>query len=76
VLRLVAQADNISENFNAGVMASPGFGWEAMAWLNPRRIRVSHKGLSPGACEHRTAIDEEAQMLRGPATMTGRGQQV
>jgi crotonobetainyl-CoA:carnitine CoA-transferase CaiB-like acyl-CoA transferase len=71
VLRLLADADVFSENFKTGTMAQLGLGDEALSRLNPRLIRVSHKGFLPGPYEHRTALDEVVQMMGGLAYMTG-----
>lgn len=48
VLKLVAGADVFSENFKSGTMDKLGFGYDALASLNPRLIYVSHKGFLPG----------------------------
>ena len=71
VLRLVADADVFCENFKPGVMDRLGFGNAALERLNPRLIRVSHKGFLPGPYERRTALDEVVQMMGGLAYMTG-----
>jgi crotonobetainyl-CoA:carnitine CoA-transferase CaiB-like acyl-CoA transferase len=71
VLRLLADADVFSENFKSGTVDKLGFGFEALARLNPRLISVSHKGFLPGPYEHRTALDEVVQMMGGLAYMTG-----
>ena len=71
VLKLVAGADVFSENFKAGAMERLGFGYGALAQLNPRLVYVSHKGFLPGPYDHRTALDEVVQMMGGLAYMTG-----
>jgi crotonobetainyl-CoA:carnitine CoA-transferase CaiB-like acyl-CoA transferase len=71
VLKLVAGADVFSENFKAGAMERLGFGYAALAQLNPRLVYVSHKGFLPGPYDHRTALDEVVQMMGGLAYMTG-----
>jgi crotonobetainyl-CoA:carnitine CoA-transferase CaiB-like acyl-CoA transferase len=48
-----------------------GLGYEALAELNPRLIYCSEKGFLSGPYEHRTALDEVAQMMGGLAYMTG-----
>jgi crotonobetainyl-CoA:carnitine CoA-transferase CaiB-like acyl-CoA transferase len=48
-----------------------GFGYAALAQLNPRLVYVSHKGFLPGPYDHRTALDEVVQMMGGLAYMTG-----
>mgnify|MGYP001765862793 FL=1 len=72
VLRLIATADIVSENFKPGTMRKLGLDFESLKPLNPRLIYVSHKGFLPGPYEHRTALDEVVQMMGGLAYMTGR----
>ena len=69
--RLAASADIVVENFRAGTMDKLGLGYEALAALNPRLIYCSEKGFLSGPYEHRTALDEVAQMMGGLAYMTG-----
>lgn len=70
-LKLIAGADVLIENFRPGAMDKLGFGYEAMSQLNPRLIYCSEKGFLGGPYEHRTALDEVAQMMGGLAYMTG-----
>jgi crotonobetainyl-CoA:carnitine CoA-transferase CaiB-like acyl-CoA transferase len=72
VLRLIATADVVSENFKAGTMARLGLDFESLRHKHPRLVYVSHKGFLPGPYEHRTALDEVVQMMGGLAYMTGR----
>ena len=72
VLRLIATADIVSENFKPGAMKKLGLDYDSLKTLNPRLIYVSHKGFLPGPYEHRTALDEVVQMMGGLAYMTGR----
>ena len=72
VLRLLATADVVSENFKPGTMAKLGLDYHSLKTLNPRLVYVSHKGFLPGPYEHRTALDEVVQMMGGLAYMTGR----
>ena len=72
VLRLIATADVVSENFKSGTMRKLGLDYASLKALNPRLIYVSHKGFLPGPYEHRTALDEVVQMMGGLAYMTGR----
>ncbi len=72
VLRLIATADIVSENFKPGTMAQLGLDYATLKKLNPRLIYVSHKGFLPGPYDHRTALDEVVQMMGGLAYMTGR----
>jgi crotonobetainyl-CoA:carnitine CoA-transferase CaiB-like acyl-CoA transferase len=72
VLRLIATADIVSENFKPGTMKKLGLDYDSLKKLNPRLIYVSHKGFLPGPYDHRTALDEVVQMMGGLAYMTGR----
>ena len=72
VLRLIATADVVSENFKPGTMKKLGLDYARLKALNPRLVYVSHKGFLPGPYEHRTALDEVVQMMGGLAYMTGR----
>ncbi len=69
--RLVARADVLIENFRPGAMAELGLGYAELAKENPRLIYCSAKGFLSGPYEHRTALDEVAQMMGGLAYMTG-----
>ena len=72
VLKLIATADVVSENFKPGTMKKLGLDYASLKKLNPRLIYVSHKGFLPGPYDHRTALDEVVQMMGGLAYMTGR----
>jgi crotonobetainyl-CoA:carnitine CoA-transferase CaiB-like acyl-CoA transferase len=72
VMRLIATADVVSENFKPGSMKKLGLDYAKLKSINPRLIYVSHKGFLPGPYEHRTALDEVVQMMGGLAYMTGR----
>ena len=69
--QLVAGAAVVLENFRPGAMEALGFGYAALAGLNPRLVYCSCKGFLPGPYEHRTALDEVVQMMGGLAYMTG-----
>ena len=71
VLKLIAGADVLTENFRPGAMDKLGFGCEAMGKLNPGLVYCSMKGFLPGPYEHRTGLDEVVQMMGGLAYMTG-----
>ncbi len=71
VLKLVDKADVLIENFRPGTMDRLGFGYEALKARNSRLIYCSEKGFLSGPYEHRTALDEVAQMMGGLAYMTG-----
>jgi crotonobetainyl-CoA:carnitine CoA-transferase CaiB-like acyl-CoA transferase len=72
VLRLIATADVVSENFKPGTMAKLGLDYASLSRLDERLVYVSHKGFLPGPYDHRTALDEVVQMMGGLAYMTGR----
>ena len=71
VLKLVASADVVTENFRPGAMGQLGFGYEALKRLKPEIIYCSMKGFLAGPYEHRTGLDEVVQMMGGLAYMTG-----
>ncbi len=72
VLRLIATADIVSENFKTETMQKLGLDYATLSERDERLIYVSHKGFLPGPYEHRTALDEVVQMMGGLAYMTGR----
>lgn len=69
--QLVDTADIVIENFRPGTMDKLGFGYEELKKTNPGLIYSSQKGFLSGPYEHRTALDEVAQMMGGLAHMTG-----
>lgn len=71
VARLVKEADIVIENFRPGAMTKLGLGYQQLSEVNPRLIYCSLKGFLSGPYEHRTALDEVAQMMGGLAYMTG-----
>ena len=71
VLKLIDDADVVIENFRPGTMDRLGFGYDALKARNPKLIYCSEKGFLSGPYEHRTALDEVAQMMGGLAYMTG-----
>ena len=71
VLKLIASADVVAENFRTGAMDKLGFGEKALRKLKPALIYCSLKGFLPGPYEHRTGLDEVVQMMGGLAYMTG-----
>jgi len=70
-LKLVDEADVLIENFRPGTMDRLGFGYAVLKVRNPKLIYCSEKGFLSGPYEHRTALDEVAQMMGGLAYMTG-----
>ena len=69
--QLIAKADVLIENFRPGAMNKLGYDYESLSQDNPRLIYCSNRGFLPGPYEHRTALDEVAQMMGGMAYMTG-----
>jgi crotonobetainyl-CoA:carnitine CoA-transferase CaiB-like acyl-CoA transferase len=69
--RLAQAADVVIENFRPAAMDKLGLGYAALSEGNPGLIYCSAKGFLPGPYEHRTALDEVAQMMGGLAYMTG-----
>ena len=72
VLKLIATADIVSENFKTETMQKLGLDYATLSKTDERLIYVSHKGFLPGPYDHRTALDEVVQMMGGLAYMTGR----
>ncbi|MBY0520553.1 MAG: CoA transferase [Sphingomonas sp.] len=68
---LATTADILIENFRPGALDRLGLGYDALVKINPRLVYCSMKGFLPGPYEHRTALDEVAQMMGGLAYMTG-----
>ena len=71
VERLVARADIVIENFRPGALEKLGYGYDALAAINPALIYCSARGFLSGPYEQRTALDEVTQMMGGLAYMTG-----
>jgi crotonobetainyl-CoA:carnitine CoA-transferase CaiB-like acyl-CoA transferase len=69
--KLATSADVLVENFRQGALDKLGLGYEQLAAENPRLIYCAEKGFLSGPYEHRTALDEVAQMMGGLAYMTG-----
>lgn len=69
--KLIKTADIVIENFRPGAMDKLGLGYDELSKLNDRLIYCSEKGFLSGPYQHRTALDEVAQMMGGLAYMTG-----
>ena len=69
--KLISGADVLIENFRPGAMAKLGYGYADLAKDNEQLIYCSARGFLNGPYEHRTALDEVAQMMGGLAYMTG-----
>ena len=68
---LVAGADVLIENFRPGAMDRLGLDYESLRADNAGLIYCSTHGFLKGPYEHRTALDEVAQMMGGLTYMTG-----
>ena len=68
---LVAGADVLIENFRPGAMDRLGLDYESLSAENRKLIYCSTHGFLKGPYEHRTALDEVAQMMGGLTYMTG-----
>ena len=71
ILGLIRTADALTENFRPGAMDKLGFGYAALKEIEPELIYCSLKGFLAGPYEHRSGLDETAQMMGGLAYMTG-----
>lgn len=71
LLKLVAGADALIENFAHGTMDRLGLGYPVMSKTNPRLVYCSLKGFLNGPFEQRAALDEIVQFMGGLAYMTG-----
>jgi crotonobetainyl-CoA:carnitine CoA-transferase CaiB-like acyl-CoA transferase len=66
VFKLIETADVVVNNFRAGVMERLGFGYEALAKLNPRLIYAVGTGFGlTGPYSHKGGQDVLAQALSG-----------
>jgi crotonobetainyl-CoA:carnitine CoA-transferase CaiB-like acyl-CoA transferase len=68
---LIRGADIFIENFRGGAVERLGLGYDTFREENPGLIFCSEKGFLSGPYDHRTALDEVAQMMGGLAYMTG-----
>jgi crotonobetainyl-CoA:carnitine CoA-transferase CaiB-like acyl-CoA transferase len=71
VLALIERADVVTENFRPGAMDKLGFGYQQLKDIRPELVYCSLKGFLAGPYDHRTGLDEMAQMMGGLAYMTG-----
>ncbi len=71
VMKLLAGADVMIENFRPGALDKLGLDYESVKTTNPAIIYQSSKGFLSGPYQQRTALDEVAQMMGGLAYMTG-----
>lgn len=71
VTELVATADVVIENFRPDALEKYALDYHSLAAKYPGIVYCSLKGFLSGPYEHRTALDEVAQMMGGLAYMTG-----
>jgi crotonobetainyl-CoA:carnitine CoA-transferase CaiB-like acyl-CoA transferase len=71
VLKLIATADAVTENFRPGALDKLGLGYEELSKKHPRLVYCTLKGFLAGPYDHRPALDEVVQMMGGLAYMTG-----
>jgi crotonobetainyl-CoA:carnitine CoA-transferase CaiB-like acyl-CoA transferase len=72
LLRLVARADALVENFRPGVMARLGLDHAALARVNARLVYCAISGFGQtGPFAHRPAYDQIIQGLSGAMSITG-----
>ncbi len=70
--KLVGHADVVVENFAAGTMEKWGFGYKALAEINPRLIYAALSGFGQsGPYAQRTSYDIIAQAMGGLMALTG-----
>ncbi len=70
LLKLVARADIVLENYRAGVMERLGVGWDVLHAANPRLIHCSITGFgTSGPYSARPSYDNVALALSGMASL-------
>jgi glutaryl-CoA transferase len=72
LLRLVARADVVIDNFKVGGLDQLGLGWETLHAANPRLVHCSISGYGPdGPYAERPGYDFIAQAMGGLMSVTG-----
>lgn len=72
VLKLIAEADVVVENFRSGVMDRLALGFEACKQVNPRIVFCSMSGFGQtGPLKHNPALDQIIQSMSGLMTLSG-----
>lgn len=72
LLRSVAQADVLVENFRPGVLDRLGVGWDRLRETNPRLVYCAISGFGQeGPLRDRPAYDQIVQGLSGMMSVTG-----
>ncbi len=71
-LKLVKQADVVTENFTPGTMERMGLGYEQLEKVNPRIVYASISGFGiSGPYAKKRAVDPVAQAMGGLMSLTG-----
>ncbi len=72
LLKLVANADVLVENYRAGVMGKLGLGYDVLRTVNPRLVLASGRGFSKkGPHRALAAMDLTVQAMTGVMAATG-----
>jgi crotonobetainyl-CoA:carnitine CoA-transferase CaiB-like acyl-CoA transferase len=72
VLKLVAKADVVMENFRAGVMDRLGLGYAALSKVNPKLIYCAISGFGQtGPASNEAGYDGKIQAMSGVMAITG-----
>jgi crotonobetainyl-CoA:carnitine CoA-transferase CaiB-like acyl-CoA transferase len=72
ILRLVATADIVVENFRPGTLEKFGLGWEDLQKVNPRIIMVRISGFGQnGPYRHRAGFGTVAESMAGFTNLNG-----
>src|SRR5207237_3133225 len=70
--QVIGQSDVLLENFGPGALDRLGFGYEALAEINPRLIYATIKGFGTyGAYRDYKSYEPIAQAMRGAMSITG-----
>ena len=72
VLKLIARADIVVENFSPGTVDRLGVGWDAASRINPKLVYCSLSGFGQtGPYRTRVALDPIIQAVSGMMSVTG-----
>src|SRR5512132_596099 len=65
VLKLIASADVVTENFRPGALDKMGLGYAALSAKYPRLVYCTLKGFLSGPYDQRPALDEVVHIMGG-----------